>query len=206
MAPPRAWHPALACSLVLAASLVLCRPAAADDAALAAVRASIANGRYADAVTMARALAASTSPTDPGAAAVRQLTVEALLVDGRGAEPDTLTVAHSLIAPGAPPSVEHATRERLLGLVLTARAEYAVAATHVRRALREHERLLGSLDVAVADDLDALVDVLIWLEEYPAALAASDRAVAIRDKADSPASRGLARTLELRGLLFQRRN
>ena len=155
---------------------------------------------------MARALAASTSPTDPGAAAVRQLTVEALLVDGRGAEPDTLTVAHSLIAPGAPPSVEHATRERLLGLVLTARAEYAVAATHVRRALREHERLLGSLDVAVADDLDALVDVLIWLEEYPAALAASDRAVAIRDKADSPASRGLARTLELRGLLFQRRN
>ena len=74
------------------------------------------------------------------------------------------------------------------------------------RALHEHERVLGSRHVAVADDLDGLVEVLIWLEDYPAALAASDRAVEIREGLDAPASHGLARSLELRGLLFQRRN
>ena len=204
---PRAWRPAFACSLALAASLGLCPPAgAADDAELAAVRASIADGRYAEAVAKARALAASTSATDPRGADVRQLTVEALLVDGRGAEADTLAMARLLVAPGTPPSAEHATRERLLGLVLTARGEYAAAAAHLRRALREHERVLGLRHVAIADDLDGLVEVLIWLEDYPAALAASDRALEIREAREVPASPGLARSLELRGLLFQRRN
>ncbi len=206
LASPRAWRPAFACSLVLAASLLLCPPAAADDADLAAIRASIADGRYAEAVAKARALAATTSPTDPRGADVRQLTVEALLVDGRGAEAATLALARSLVAPGTPPSAEHAAHERLLGLVLTARGEYAAAAPRLRRALREHERVLGGRHVAVADDLDGLVEVLLWLEDYPAAVAASDRALEIREGRDVQASSGLARSLELRGLLLQRRN
>ena len=205
LAFPRAWRPAVACALVLAASPIWCPPARADDAALAAVRAAIVDGRYAEALAKARALATTILPTDPRGADVRRITVEALLVDGRGAEPDTLALARSLVEPGTPPA-GHAAGERLLGLVLTARGEYAAAATHVRRALREDERLRGDRRVAIADDLDGLVEVLIWREDYAAALTASDRALEIRGGPDAPASPGLARSLELRGLLFQRRN
>jgi CHAT domain-containing protein/tetratricopeptide (TPR) repeat protein len=206
LAPIRAWRIAFACSLVVATSVISGPAASAEDSGLAAIRASIASGGYAHAVTQARALAADTAPGDPSGPAVRQLTLEALLMDGRGNEAETLALARALVASSVPGSAEHAARERLLGLVLTARGEYPAAATHLRRALREHERVVERTDVALADDLDGLVEVLIWLGHYPAALTASDRAIKIREGFTPSASPGLARSLELRGLLFQRRN
>ena len=205
MAPIRAWRIAVACTLVVLTSVFAAPAAAAEDGSVAAIRASLTSGRYADAVAKAQALDAEVGPGDPRRPAVRQLTIEALLADGRGAEAETLALARSLVASSAPGSADHAAGERFLGLVLTARSEYRPAAAHLRRALREHERIVGNRAVALADDLDGLVEVLIWLGDYPAALTASDRAVTIREGLPAPASPGLARSLELRGLLLQRR-
>jgi CHAT domain-containing protein/tetratricopeptide (TPR) repeat protein len=96
------------------------------------------------------------------------------------------------------------TSHRLLGLARMDAGRYREAERHLQQAVRAHERLRPQPE-ALADDLDALTEVRLWLEDYLGAQSANDRALARREARGDSDTPGLGRTLELRGLLWQRR-
>ena len=67
------------------------------------------------------------------------------------------------------------------------------------------EEILGANHSDVGDDLDRIARVLTLLERYDEALAASDRALQIKENALPRGDVRIARTLETRALLLQRR-
>ena len=137
------------------------------------------------------------------------LLVEALLCNGRGAEATTRALAEQVIrtkeARVGPTDLTLASSRRNLGDVLIQFGEYQLAGPQYEHALRIRETVLGQNHPDVADDLDHLARGLTLVEKYDEALAASNRALAIKQRTLDSSDIRIARTLEVRGLLLQRK-
>jgi CHAT domain-containing protein/tetratricopeptide (TPR) repeat protein len=137
------------------------------------------------------------------------LLVEALLLNGKGAETRTRELAEQVVqarqARGGLDDLVLASSLRNLGDVVVQRSQYQLARPLYERARHLHERTVGATHPDVADDLDRLANLLIQLEKYDEALTVSDQALAIKEMSLEPVDLRIARTLEVRGLLFQRR-
>jgi len=185
--------------------LTVCPAAAAGDASV--VRGLLDAGRYDEAEGAAAALVESAGGL-PGANRLeaRQLLVDALIRNGRGAEPRTLVLAQAL-SPRTGDDARTRARGislRLLGQVLFESADFARSADTLVRALRIHEALGASRDVA--EDLDAYALACIWRWRYDDAAVALDRSLSLRAMFEQGGGAGTARTLTIRGLLHERRS
>ncbi len=190
---------------IAAVWLSVCPVAAAGDAV--AVRGLLDAGRYDQAESAASAFVESAGDlSEAERLEARQLLVEALIRNGRGAVPRTLALAQALL-PGAGGDAGTRARGislRLLGQVLFESADFARSADTLVRALRIHEALGASAEVA--EDLDAYALACIWQWRYDDAQAALDRSLSIRALFEHVGGPGTARTLTIRSLLHQRRS
>jgi CHAT domain-containing protein/tetratricopeptide (TPR) repeat protein len=183
--------------------LVVCAGAEAQPG-VAEVRALIDTGRYAAADARSAALlSASAGDAEAARLDIRRVRVEALLANGRGTEPEALTIARTLRHEGSADATA-GTNARLLGLVLLERGDYGPAVGALREALRLDEATRGRESPDVATDLEALARAWFAMEDYTSAATALDRAVAMREERASIDGAGLARTLAQRALLWQR--
>lgn len=179
------------------------------DASLpSAIRAHLDAGRYDRAELAARALVSTQDGTAVVRSAARDLLVEALVKNGRGAEPQTLALAQATVREREAASVEGdgplALSARHLGDVLLDAGQYRQARSTYERAVGIRTRSApGSVDAA--DDLDHLARALIWLEHYDEARSTIDQALSIKEAGLHASDGRLARTLEIRGLLWQRK-
>jgi CHAT domain-containing protein/tetratricopeptide (TPR) repeat protein len=181
-------------------------------ASIESVRTAVNSGRYAYAEGEAERLVSTLQRANAEASEVAQavdLLVEALLLNGRGAETRTRELAEEVIqirqvrAGSDDPALASSLRN--LGDVLVQRSQYQLARPLYERARQIHERTLGATHPDVADDLDRLSDLLIQLEKYDEALMVSEQALAIKEMSLEAVDPRIARTLEIRGLLFRRR-
>ena len=205
---------------VVCLGTLLAPPLAANDQASGSAesrfqiaRSTLAAGRCVEAEAEAESLLATLGALQAGGAAdveqAMDLFVEALLCNGRGAEPRTRALAEQAIRtkearvgsndPAMAPS------RRNFGDVLIQLGEYQQARPQIEQALRIRRMGLGPNHPDVADDLDHLARVLTSLEKYDDALAASDEALAIKESTLESTDIRIARTLEVRGLLLQRK-
>ena len=135
--------------------------------------------------------------------------VRALILNGRAAQDQTLTLArHTLRTKEARLATEDADLAASLlnlGDVLAAAAEFepAIAATERAVALREASVPPDSLGVAEA--LDHLGGALSAARRYDEALKALERSLHLKEKALDGADVSIARTLEEIGLVLQRK-
>jgi CHAT domain-containing protein/tetratricopeptide (TPR) repeat protein len=182
------------------------------DARPESIRARLVEGRYTDAETDAERLVAALETTEPressAVASVLDLLVEALVRNGKGADPRTLRLAERSIAQkearAGSTAPELAVSLRNLGDVFVEAGDYQRARDSYERALALAEREAGP-GTDVANLLDRLAQLLVLIEKYDDALKASDRTLAMRTGAIDRDDRDMARTLEVRGLLLQRR-
>ena len=133
------------------------------------------------------------------------LLVEALVRNGKGGLPDTLTLAQRVVRSkqsllgtddrDVAPSLDN------LGTVHVQRGEFRLAVPLHERALSIRTRVLGSEDPAVADSLDGLALPLIRLQRFDEARPLLVRAQRIRELRSDDQPIALARTLELVALL-----
>jgi CHAT domain-containing protein/tetratricopeptide (TPR) repeat protein len=185
--------------------LVVCPVAAVAD--VLAVRALLDAGRYTEAEAAASAVVeAAVGRPQPEQVAARQLLVDALIRNGRGGEPRTLALARALLPRTGRDHMSHeqGLSLRLLGQALFESADFAQSAATFNRALRIHEALGSSDDVA--DDLDGYALANIWRWQYDVALATLDRSLAMRAVSEPGGGPGTARTLTIRGVLNERRS
>lgn len=190
--------------VALTAMCFLVRAAAEAQPGIAEVHHLIETGRYVAADTRSAALlSASAGAAEASSLPIRRVRVEALLANGRGAEPEALTLARTLRIDSSVGAAA-ATHARMLGLVLLERGDYALAVTALREALRL-DSVAGKSDTPdVAADLEALARAWLSMEDFTAAATALNRAVAIRERLEAVDGVGLARTLALRALVWQR--
>jgi tetratricopeptide (TPR) repeat protein len=181
--------------------------------AFESIRELIDGGQYAQAEveaerTVSGLESVQAGPADHHLQAI-DLLVEALVCNGKGAEARTRAFAQSVIQareaqfgfthPSLGPSL------RNLGKVLIQAGEYQSAIPPVERAAAIHEQHLGGNQLELAEDLDVLVQGLTLIEKYDRALTTSDRTLDIKEKQLPATDIRIARTLEVRGLLLQRR-
>jgi len=203
---------ATACLAVIGAASPASGQQSAGDARLQAIRLTIDDGRYQEAEAEAERLVASLETAEaresPVVAPALDLLVEALIRNGKGAEPRTLSLAERAIAQkdarAGPTDSALAVSLRNLGDVFVQAGDYGRARAPYERALAVRERGVGESS-DLADDLDHLANLLTLIEKYDDALKASDRALAIRTSAGDRDDLSMARTLEVRGVLLQRR-
>jgi tetratricopeptide (TPR) repeat protein len=171
---------------------------------LRAIRTSIEEGRYAEAEKQAQSLISllenEQSVQSEELAQAIDVLVESLVWNGRGAEPRTRALTEEAIrareARYGPNDVLLSSGLRNHGDVLVQAGEYRLARQSYERGLRIREN---------GDDLDRLARVLTFLERYDEALVASDRALQIKENALAHDDVRIARTLEIRASLLQRR-
>lgn len=200
---------ALACgvSIVLAGAD---RPFSQTAVTAQQIRSLIDAGRYADAEREAeRTFGWPASRTltsleiDSG-----DVLADALVLNGRGAEPRTRQLGEQLLA-GRAALVPHDERalaisHRRLAAILFETGEYQQAMPHATEALSLLERARANSS-DVADALDDLARILTRTGEYDRALPICDRAVLLREASQSEAIDGITRTLVVRGdLLLQK--
>jgi CHAT domain-containing protein/tetratricopeptide (TPR) repeat protein len=190
-----------------------CQPSRDVGARRLEVRAHIEDGRYAEAESEGRALLASfgalshENRIELNRAA--DLLVEALARNGRGAEADTRAFAEEMVrrreAAGEEDTPALATALRNLGDVLLQAGFYREAVAALERAQRSRQTAgaAGSLDAAI--DLDYLTLAFLPVGRYDEALDVSGRALALKQKILAPTDVGIARTLEIRGRVWQRK-
>jgi len=176
------------------------------------IRTLIDADRYPEAEAAAEALVFEARADPAGSVDIDRavdVLVEALVRNGKGAEPRTRVLAEEVIRSK---ERRHATSDpalaaslRALGDVHVEAGEYQRAREPSERALRIDEADLGLNHPSVADDLDHVANVLMLIEKYDEALAANDRALAIKQKLLPPVDVRTARSLEIRGTLLQRR-
>lgn len=177
------------------------------------IRFLIDEGRYAEAEAEAERFTAALEMTQGreslDLAQGMDLLVEALVRNGKGAERRTLEFAERVIAQkearAGPTDLALAGSLRNLGDVLVQAGDYQLAKVAYERAHTIREQRFGENNGDVADDLDGLAHLLTLTEKYDEALKVSDRAVAVRNTTSDRADVRVARTLEVRGLLLQRR-
>lgn len=184
------------------------------DARVEGVRTLIEEGRFEDAEAAAlRLVPASDLNTikSPADALLRDLLVETLLRNGRGAEVRTRQIAEQVVRARATQldletdARSIATSLRNLGDVLLESGEYQLATSLFTQALAAREQTPGAEPADIADDLDHLVRALIQIDRYDEAVRPSDRALALREQTANSSDIALARTLQLRGLLERMR-
>jgi CHAT domain-containing protein/tetratricopeptide (TPR) repeat protein len=181
-------------------------------ASIQSVRTAVESGRYAHAETEAERLVSALQRVNAEPSEVAQaidLLVEALLLNGKGAETRTRELAEQVIeirqVRAGPDDPALASSLRNLGDVLVQRSQYQLARPLYERARLIRERGVGAKHPDVADDLDHLANLLTQTEKYDEALTISERALAIKETSLGTVDLRIARTLEVRGLLFQRR-
>jgi CHAT domain-containing protein/tetratricopeptide (TPR) repeat protein len=177
------------------------------------VRSRLYNGRYADAEAEAETLfatveaATDTPPSDVGR--IKDLLVEALVRNGKGAEPRTRALAEQLVraktAPSGTGDPTLATSLRNLGDVMIQAGEYETAIEIHKRAVVAREAAPGTDVADVADDLDHLARALALVERHDEALTTADRALEIKEKIFDHTDVRIAETLEIHGLVLQQR-
>jgi CHAT domain-containing protein/tetratricopeptide (TPR) repeat protein len=210
------WFQVL-CAVGLTASML---PAASAGGAAAQttegrrpVRSLIDQGRFAEAeaearrhVPIAQEGAIDLALLDLDAC---DLLVEAMVRNGRGAEPRTREIAEQVVSARAarlgPQHPSLATSLRNLGDVLFQAGEYQPATKRFQDALAIRERSSPAAASELADDLDHLVRALTETDRYDEAVTQSNRALAIRKQDARASAVPLARTLHARGLLDQKR-
>jgi CHAT domain-containing protein/tetratricopeptide (TPR) repeat protein len=179
-----------------------------DDARLA-----IAQGRYADAESIAQSLVSMTEPQADSVdgLAARDLLVEALVRNGRGQEPRTRSLAEE-VARERRLTSKSTDRNlgisiRNLGDVLFQAADYEEAVGRFREALAIHDSLVDAdRPLLVLQDFERLSRALYETQRHDdEALAAADKAVALGDSVLSAGSTDLSRALEARALVWQRK-
>ena len=136
------------------------------------------------------------------------LLVQALYLNGRGAESSTRVLAEqavqSRISSAGPNDVSVAGSLRNLGNVLLQAGQFQAAVVPLRRALAIREGALGPEHLDSADDLDDLARALLWAEHWDEALGVANRAVRIRESTLGPEDVRVARSLEVQGEILQR--
>ncbi len=183
------------------------------ESSVQAIRPLIDSGRYAEAESEAAGLFSATGELNgqpsPDALQMLDLLVEALVRNGKGAEARTRMLAEQATRVketrfgAGHPSLASSVRN--LGDVLIQAGEYRDATGTYERVLALR-KLNGSADSQDAvDDLDRLVRSLTLVEQYDEALRVSDEALRLRESDPRRAEVRMARTLEARGLLLQRR-
>lgn len=203
---PTALGRACAVMLVLTGAPGAWEPA--QEPSIEGVRTLLDAGRYDDAEAQARALIGELNqlPADRRLTA-RQLEVEALVRNGRGAEARTLAAAKAVLAAAetdaGTPLADRGTSLRWLGLSQLEAGVYLEAVARLQAAVAAHERALGRDAIEVAEDLDGLARALRWLQRYDAALIAIDRSIAIATTRSPMADAMLARALTTRASLWQ---
>jgi CHAT domain-containing protein/Tfp pilus assembly protein PilF len=189
-------------------------PQTSSDDRRREIRQNIDQGRYPDAERLARTLFESLRSL-AGADRIDvyragDLLVEASIRNGRGADAETRTLAEELVRrrelDAVGDGLSLATAVRNLGDLHFQAGQYPRAAVELQRAVRIRETAAPD-DPSLADNLDRLAVALSQIGRHDDALAASNRALVIREKTSEP-ERGnvaLARTLEARSLVWQRR-
>lgn len=178
-----------------------------------AVRALLAQGRYAEAEARAEQMfpvAADGSfdtSTDPG---VGDLLIEALIRNGRGAEARTRAIAENIVRVKASRfGAAHASLASSihnLAEALLESAEYGIALARVREGLALREQDPAATPSDISDDLDLLTRALTQVGEHDEALVVSTRALEIRNGAGGGQGElAFAGTLGLRGVVLQRK-
>jgi CHAT domain-containing protein/tetratricopeptide (TPR) repeat protein len=195
----------------LTATAAAAQPATDDGSQVARVRSWIEAGRYGDAEREAARLVELSSSTDTRDVVqpdTLDLLVEALTLNGNGAQPGTLQLADRALrardakVDTSPHALARSVRNR--GAVLFQRGEFAAAAAEFERASAVRGSAPLEDDRESATDLDHLALALIWTEQFDRALASCDRALALNRRI--PFSEVTqARTLEIRGLAWQRK-
>ncbi len=184
-----------------------------SEAGLQSIRSLIGEGKYAEAEAEAEGLVSVIqSAQGSGSLEVARATdllVEALICNGKGAEPRTRALAEQAIRSkeahvGADDSML-APSLRNLGDVLAELFEYQLAIAPYERAVAVRERALGREDPVVGDDLDHLAWALTLAEHHDQALTAITRALGIKEKTLDRGDAKIARTLEVHGSVLQRR-
>jgi CHAT domain-containing protein/tetratricopeptide (TPR) repeat protein len=187
-------------------------PAQEGTASIETIRRAVDSGQYAHAETEAERWFSTLQRVNAEASEVAQaidLFVEALLLNGKGAETRTRELAEQVVqirqVRTGPDDPALARSLRNLGDVLVQRSQYQLARPLYERARLIHERMVGATHPEVADDLDRLANLLIQIERYDEALPVIEQALAIKEMNLEAADLRIARTLEVRGVLFQRR-
>lgn len=187
------------------------RPSGVTDAPpVDRIRTQLGQGRYEDAESEARTRFASLEAEAGDARdAARDLYVEALVRNGRGARPTTRALAEDAVRAHEPESdrtaAALASALRNLGDVLLDAGEFQRGLATFQRTLAVRERAVGRDHPEFAEDLDHLAQAQIWLERYDGALATTTEALATRESRLPASSAALARTLRVRALAWQRK-
>ena len=187
------------------------QPAETELAHLQHVRASLDLGRYVEAEAEAERLLATTrdaAATGEFAARVSDLLVEALVLNGRGAEPRARRLAETLVTNASRSDSDQrslATSLRNLGAVLFQAGEYQAAAARLREALSLVDNAPDATASDVAGVLDQLARTLAETGQYREALELVHRSLSLRERASDSGGIAIARTLQIRGLLLQKR-
>jgi CHAT domain-containing protein/tetratricopeptide (TPR) repeat protein len=193
-------------------SLAECQPSPELESRRRQIRAHMDAGRYVEAERQARALFASLGALSgedrPEVNRAADLLIETLIRNGRGAEPDTRSLAEEMVrrreATRGDDSSALATALRNLGSVLFQAGYYREALTALDRARRLHEEsAAATLDVAI--DLDHLALALLHVGRYDEALEVSGHALTTKQNILGPTDVSLARTLENLGRVWQRK-
>ena len=187
----------LACTI--AAFTVLGDFSHAQDAetSLQALRAWTEAGRYAEAEAEAQRLFERNASTSG-------LLVDALLRNGRGAEPRTLQLAEQSVtsnAASAPDDVTMARSLRQLGDVLFEAGQYQPATSRLRESLALLDRTRAA-PLETAEALRSLARVLTETGRYDEALPFCDRAVSLLEALGPNTDTALGQVLQVRAYLL----
>ena len=183
-------------------------PGAALDA-----RALLARGLYDQAEAAARTdvdtLQAAYGESALRVAGASDVLVRALVLNGRAASPDTLTLAQRILgikekALGSD-HAELVASLLNLGDVLVARADFDRAIAVIQRAVALCERRASPNRIEVADALDHLGGAMAAAGRYDEAARVLEQSLAVKEKAVDAVGVDIAWTLEDLGLVLQRK-
>jgi CHAT domain-containing protein/tetratricopeptide (TPR) repeat protein len=194
---------------VLTAEVFLISAQGGDEPTSEHVRALLERGAYADAERDARQLTVATAAKygthSIEAAKVANLLVQALVGNGKAAEPATVglarTTLNQLEEQVGTESLLTASSLHTLATVYVERGEFGVALPLHQRALSIRQKRLESTDALIADALDSVADTLMQMESFDDAGRVLQRSEAIRKSRSEPEPMSLARTLELKAWL-----
>ena len=177
------------------------------------VRSLMQRGRYAAAEQAAESLLSRLGKSTPvpelDHAQASDLLVEALLLNGKGADPRTRSLAErALDLKTASIGAGHlsvADSLRNLGDVLVALGDYQLGAAEYQRALTIREKAGQASVLELAEDLDRVARLQTLTGELEQAASANSRSLSIKGTLESTDIR-LAPTLEVGGVLLQRKS
>jgi CHAT domain-containing protein/tetratricopeptide (TPR) repeat protein len=138
---------------------------------------------------------------------ISDLLVESLYRNGKAASPETIELAERTLVEKerrlGPDHLDLSPSLHNVGAIREERGEFRLALPFHERALEIRVKVLGLNDPAVADSLEQVAFTLVRLERLNDAHQLLDQARAVREAGSQVAPLGLARTLELLGLMHR---